>query len=362
MSIVKFKPQQAAEQMRKMVLGYQNQRDIIFGRMPVGLEVSEFDMLPTHVVDIAQPGEEDAAEIIVGEDAGEEDDFPMFKDAFARFAARESRPRVVRIDTDASYNDFVSDRCCAELARQVHALRDALEQHMSDGHGPPAPAIDEVLGAAESITNLRRAATSDEAVAAMPKVLVDIPDYAIGKVQCWRDGDSIVCSMRFAAADCSPRIATMAVKPRVDEEALIEHAERNGLDPVTVLGLVGDVAEATCGANLLRDTARAALAAQEREDVLGMDEEPLILVSGGDVGVAPLAAVMHLQQRAQAGDPQAQHEMRKLAHVARTPIGQRVAAPLLVEANARLAKGRAEKARAARPTFAQRYALMGMFV
>lgn len=359
MSIVKFKPQQAAEQMKEMVLGYRNQRDIIFGRMPVGLDISEFDALPVRTVDISQPGEEDADEVIVGLDEVE-DDFPMFKDAFARFAARESRPRVVRIDTDATYNDFVSDRCCAELARQVHALREAFEQHMSDGHGGAAPALEEVLGAAENITSLRRAATSDEAVAAMPKVLVDIPDYAVGKVQCWRDGDSIVCSMRFAAADGTPRIATMAVKPRVDEEAFVDHAERAGLDPVTVLGLASDAAEAACGANLLRDTARAALAAQERDDVLGMDEEPLVLVNGGDVGAAPLAAVMHVQQRAQAGDPQAQREMQKLAHVARTPLGQRVAAPLLVEANARLTRGRAEKAR--RPTFAQRYALMGMFV
>jgi hypothetical protein len=358
MSIVKFEPRQAAEQMKELLLNYRNQRDIIFGRMPVGLEISEFDALPARSVDISQSGEVNTDEIIVGFDESEDNDFPMFKDAFARFAARESRPRVVRIDTDATYDDFVSDRCCVELARQVAALREALTQHMSDGHG--ASVFEEVLGAAETIASLRRAAHSDEAVAALPKALVDIPDYALGKVQCWRDGDSIVCSMRFAANNGSPRIATMAVKPRIDEEAFVDHAERAGLDPVTVLGLASDVAEAMCGANLLRDTARAALAARTRDDVLGMDDEPLMLVSGGDVGAAPLAAVMYVQQRAQAGDLQAQREMQKLARVARTPLGRRIAAPLLAEANMRLTRGRAKKVQ--RPTFAQRYALMGMFV
>jgi len=358
MPITKFKPHEAAERMRELVL---DQRDI-FGRMPVGFDISDFDELPVHVSDIETELEHGADEIVLGEDlfADEhvEDGFPMFQEVLGRMAEREARPRVVRIDTDSTYSDFASDRACAEVARQVEALRAAFEQHVSDGHGA-APATQEVLGAAETIASLRNATTSEDALAAMPPALVDIPDYAVGKVRCWKDGDSIVCSMRFDAKG-KPRIATMVVKPRVDEEQFVERAERAGLDPVTILGLAEDAAEAICGEALLRDTARAALLAQENEDVLSMADEPLILISGGDVSSAPVAAMMHLQQRAEAGDPQARREMHQLAQVARTPVGQRVAAPLLVEARSRLAEARLAKAR--RPTFAQRYALMGMFV
>lgn len=356
MSITKFKPDEAAERMQELVL---DQRDI-FGRMPVGFDISDFDMLPVHSTDLdSLNASEDADEIILGDDfAGEEDGFPMFQEVLGRMTAREARPRVVRIDTDETYSDFASDRACAEVARQVEALRTAFEQHMSDYHSAP-PATQEVLGAAETIANLRNAATSEDALAAMPPALVDIPDYALGKVRCWKDGDSIVCSMRFEAKG-KPRIATMAVTPRVDEEQFVEHAERAGLDPVTVLGLAEDAAEALCGEALLRDTARAALVAQENEDVVGMDGEPLILVSGGDVSAAPVAAMMYLQQRAEAGDPQARREMRQLAQVAQTPVGRRVAAPLLTEARNRLAEARIAKSR--KPSFAQRYALMGMFV
>lgn len=355
----------AAEEVKDMVFGYHNRNDIIFGRMPVGLEVSEFDALPTLASEIDRPELAEVDEVVLGDPdpfEEEEEHFPTFKDALARFEDGESASRIARIDNDATYNAFVCERALKEIDRRVRELRTAVEEHLSDPHGGKIHTLrawDEILGAAEAITDLRRAPSSDAAVSAMPSVLVDIPDYAVGKVKCWRDGDSIVCSMRFEAADGSPRIATVAARPQVNADALAEQAARAGIEPVTLLGVLPDLAEAACGKRLLRDTARAALRAREREDVLGMADEPVMLVSEGNTGMAPLAAMMEVQQRAEAGDPQAQLEVRKFHKVAQQAPGLK---PLLVAAKTRLDRARQHKVRERRPSFMKRYALLGMYV
>jgi hypothetical protein len=355
----------ATDEEMTMVLG--TEIDVL-GRMSEGLDESEFDNLPSFEWDIspdeaaeaelytsANPTDPNAAATVQvhGEDdevapfkAPTDEVFPTFKRALAHFGSQSTPTRVVRIDTDASYDKLVGDSALRELDRRMHELRSFVEGHVRDldAHNSFTPAASplsdwhEVIGCAETINAIRGADTSDDMTDAMA-VPLDLPDFAQGKVKCWRDGDMIVVSLRFATVDGTPRYATMAGKPRVDTDDVLGWAQRAGVDPVTILGAAMDLADVACGKRLVRDAAQAALSAQRRIDVVGMSlvDDPVVLTNvEGDEEQAPLAALMYVQQRANAGDKQAQHEMSLIETAAKTKRGKEVAAPLLKQARERL--------------------------
>jgi hypothetical protein len=143
----------------------------------------------------------------------------------------------------------------------------------------------------------------------------------------------------------------MAARPQIDMNDIANWIARAGVDPVTVLGVLPDLADVACGKRLVRDVAGAALEAQRRSDVCGMDgdedAEPLLLTSPSGEDTAPLAALMYVEQKADAGHPQAQREMKLLQVAAQTPAGQQIAAPILAESTKRLEKGREMKTKQA---------------
>jgi hypothetical protein len=272
----------------------------------------------------------------------------------------------VRIDTEATYGSFVCERAVEEIARRVDELRALVEAHLADGHGPEVKKLarwrTDIIGAAESVADLRNAESPRDALRKMPAVPLNLPPFAEGKIDCWRDGDHVICSIRFLAADGGKRVATMAAKPRADVDEAAKWALESGVEPAAVLGALEDVTSVVCGQRLVQDVAGAALRAHERFDVCGMEEadeeaEPLVLVGAPEEGTAPLAALMYLEQRAQAGDLQAQRERELIERAAKTPSGRKIAAPLIEEARARLGAGRQ---RQAKETRMEKYALMGM--
>jgi hypothetical protein len=344
------------------------EEDIEIGRYSSGWDAdTDFDALPPHLVDVSKADVE-SAELFQG-DEGEATEFeapvehfPMFKGALRHFQDTTPRARAVRIDTDKSYEEFGAEKACKELERRINELREHVEAHEADHHGGAAKPMrqwDEVLGAVSAISDLQASKSGSEAISKMPQVPLTVPEFAQGHVKCWQDGDAVIVSIRFAMPDGSPRIATMGTKPKVDAEGITAWAEDQGIDPVTVLGIVPVIASVATGKKLVRDTATAALDAQCRPDVEGMsDEEPIVLIGLGE-STAPLAALMYLQQRAEAGDPQAQKELGIMQIAAKTPTGRRVAAPVLAEADRRLRLGRAEHRS---ESYADQYARLAAFV
>lgn len=289
-----------------------DQDDIVFGRWSSGWDAdTDFDALPTGLADITE-SDVQSADLFQGDgDAAEFEEplehFPVFRKALRHFQDGNSTGRVARIDTDYSQG------------------------------------TSEVLGAAD----------------AKKQVPISIPEFAQGKVKCWQDGDATIVSIRFEMPDGSPRVATMGARPKVNEEEVQDWAVRAGYDPVTILGALPEMASVATGKRLLRETAAAALEAQNSSEVCGMDgSEPVVIVGFGDAD-APLAALMYLQQAAEGGDMQALKELAVMHAAAKTPVGQKVAAPLLAEASRRLAKGRDRKAN---PTMADRYDLLSAYV
>lgn len=368
----------STDEVLTMVLGTDEDDDITIGRMSQGLDESEFDALPAFEWDIAveQAGESDLytgtniappitsapPAAVLGDDEeediapfsddGVEEVFPTFKRALSHFRSQATPARVVRIDNEQTYNKLVGESAIRELARRLDELRAYTEDHVRDldvhnsftPAAHPMSAWSEVIGCAQMIDTLRGATSPDDVTDAMA-VPLDLPDFAQGKVKCWRDGDTIIVSLCFTCADGSPRYASMAGRPKVDADDVMGWASRAGADPVTILGVAMDLADSACGKRLVRDAASAALSSQRRVDVVGMDGDvdPVLLVNGGEEDAAPLAALMYVQQAAEAGDSQAAHEMSLISAAAESPTGQQVAKPMIAEARRRLALGRGQK-------------------
>lgn len=356
-----------------MILG---DNDITIGRMPVGGagDPSEFDAMPMNRIwetESRQEGESgDELDMLSGdidpepfESPEEESQFPIFKSAYEHFQASEPQSRAVRIDNEKTYGHFVSEQAVKEIERRLNEVRAALEEHSSDHHGGKMAQMrkwDEILGAAEAVSDLSKSETAHEAADKMPKVPLDLPPFAEGKIKCWRDGEYVVCSIRFGTVGGAVRIATMAAKPSYDAESVAGWAARAGVNPITILGVLPDIADVACGKKLVKEVAGAALAAQRRLDVCGMDgdDEPVVIPNTADTA-APVAALMYVEQQADAGDPQAVHELTEIRKAAvASAAGRDIVAPVLAASSAKLAVGRlkaGERRRAAR-TWAERYA------
>lgn len=359
-------------------------QDNVIGRMDVAAsgDPSDFDALPSRIVDVDP---EDADLMAIGAETKPsvfksqplpralEESFPTFARALRQFKSIEERPRVLRIDSDETFGEVVADSAVREISRRVNELRQLLKEHLDEhseerhpGYGRPPKQMsqwDEVMGAADAVKKITKATTADEAADAMPAVPIDLPEFARGKVRCWKDGNSIVCSIKFQAADGKGRTATMAARPKVDQTKVSGWALRSGVSPITILGVLDDLADVACAKKLVADVAGAALKAQRRLDVCGMGEGdgPVLLANPGSVGApAQLAALMDVEQRADAGDAQAKKELGAIRKASETPTGKKIA-PLLDESTKRLALAREEKAaQAGAGSFMSQYSQMGL--
>jgi len=326
------------KQMRKAIAMITGEE--VLGRVSAGWDVDNtFDVLPPMVADFTEADVQNA-ELFTGEDEIEtgpfegEETFPEFSKALSFYQEQLPKNRVARIDTDKSHDKHVSRRAFEELAKRVTDLRSLVEAHLADHHGPKVPGLekwDEILGAADVLAS--------HPVLEAPKSAIPgtVPDDLKHAVDCYEDGGAVIVMMRFGMPDGSSRTATTASRPSMaDEETLLGWAEEHGLDPVTVLGAMPAATKIATGKRLVSDLAHMALEAREREDVQDMDDSP-VLVFGAEDTSAPIAALMHLEQQANAGNAQAAHELAVLRAASLTPIGQKVAAPLLAEASRRLA-------------------------
>ena len=324
--------------------------DITVGRMSEGLDESDFDEMRMNRVFETPNRKEGAAGDELDLLSGDDDEavpfepptreiFPTFKRALAYFRKVQPKARAVRVDTEETYEDFVGVKAADEVARRIE---EAMQAHEADPFAHKAAFAehirrlhheDEVLGA------LAKAKDGKDALEAFPKVPLDLPPFAEGKIKCWRQGKNVICSIAFGTPE-GKRIATMAATPRVDGEEIFACVERAGIDPVTILGALPDLAAVATGKRLVREVAGAALEAQRRADICIMGDEPVMLVREPVEDPAPLAALMYVEQLAETGDPQAQQEITILEAAAKTtPAGRKVALPALADARRRLAAG-----------------------
>lgn len=348
----KVEPLTEAETREALKMLTEEYEDETIGRLSHGLDVSDFDVKARNRIDdtpiATEGGHGDELDLLSGDDvpamfSSPDEPFPTFKRALTHFKANEPASRVLRIDTPETHEKLVCDAACKELERRTNELRAALEEHESDHHGLSTPMRKwDVLGAAEAVKNIAAAASPKEAMAAMPKIPLNIPANFEGSIHCWQDGENVICSIKFETP-AGGRIATMATKPRVDADEVAHAAIQSGMDPTTVLGCLPQLANMAAGQRLVKTVAGAALDVQRRLDVCGMSDEPILLVSIDEDSSAPLAALMYVEQAAQNGDEQAQKEISMIQQVAQTPAGQALAAPMVNKSTALLQASKSVK-------------------
>lgn len=348
-----------ASEVTTMLTNWGDDGKVIFGRLGSGLEPSDFDVQPPtrqwgddkSWINMPEGELGDELDMLAG--GGFEDEpndmfdasetFPMFNHALMISTAEEPAPKAVRVDTPKSYEGLIADSTVKEIDRRLNELRDAMEQHESDGHGAPVKGMRkwEVLGAIDTVKTLSAATSADDAADSLPQVPLGLPDDMKDSVKCWLDGDTVVLSIRFLSGMGDPRVATMAARPNVDSDEVMGWAMRKGMNPVTVLGVLPQLASIATGKRLMKDVAGAALGVQRRVDVCGMDDEPLVFtkMNGGasaTPGGAPLKALTLVQQAANAGNKQAQKEMGLIRAAAQTRMGKQIAAPMLAAVDRQL--------------------------
>lgn len=235
-----------------------------------------------------------------------------------RFRAAIGKPKLVRLDNEATYAEF------RDLRRQSHldCLNTRLEQleqmfarHTSDGHDSEyvPEGYDEAY-----IAVIRNAARGGK------PVNLGLPPHMRAKVECWLDGDEVLLSVRL-----SNGIATTGAMLDGYFEEVVGCAEIVGCCGTEALVVGTQLAPAHAGLRLLGELCQVAPAlAKARQPLVG------VVTPTADPG---FAAMMALLQRCQRGDKQALREAEKLA----TGAGYN----LVCEAGERLTLAQEKKAR-----------------
>lgn len=226
---------------------------------------------------------------IIGDESS---DTPMFNALKSQFSDALPKPQFARLDDDASYSSFRSarrDPYVASLEARLSALEDDFDDHMAD-HADAT--VSQLLD------------TTARGGIAIPLPLQDCKD---GKIECWQDGNEILCTIRLLGPDGNLRMATTGAPVEHSVSEVVKAADVLGADPDEVLH-VAPFAAQVLGASALIPRLCGAV-------------EGLLEVGNGAPMVGLLkpmsdpstAAAMALIQRGQFGDPRAVGEVHRLA-------------------------------------------------
>lgn len=283
---------------------------------------------------------------------------PIFDDLHRRFAAATPAPKLVRLDTEESYGEFRDARRAPYIARleerlraleeayaahvaddhgggRLAALEDALERHVRGGHGID---YDVIVGDEQDVTDV----LGDAVVGALGEVAhggarVPLPlqEWVDGKIECWQDGDEILCTIRLLGPDGRLRLATTGTPVARHVDQVIGCAAVLGaeFEEVAVAGPLA--AQMVAGESLIPQLCRAApdlLSTRE-----AAREHPIVGAMSPRSNPA-VAATMALLQRGQQGDRRAQAEALEMSRSSGALFGR--AREQLVRAQRNKSRGR----------------------
>ncbi len=248
-------------------------------------------------------------------------DFPITQKLHRKFKAALPSPKIMRVDTEASYAKFMDEKRAPYVAQleqrlaalesqvrehvvdnhgggRVDALEKALKKHASDGHGV---AVD-VLGAEIEQAKRRVEVCGDE-------IPMSLPPGTEKHVKVWQDGNQICCSMRLPGPDGKVRIATAATPVERHVEEVLTYTEDADVNPMEVMGALPLMAQILGGGALVTQIAAAAPQLLARPEVCAGKAFVGMVTPVSDPAVA---ALMALLQMCRAGDKKALKEVKKL--------------------------------------------------
>lgn len=268
---------------------------------------------------------------VVGEGergAGGASGLVLFDGIKDRFSGALPKPKLVRVDDEASYAEFRNARRApylAKLEERLAAVERTLEGHIADNHGggrlaaledrftrhvadedARLDALEErfvehvhdprahVLGALEG------------AVYGGTKVHLPLKEAREGKIDCWRDGKELLCTVRLRGKDGRVRMATTGQSVEHPLAEVLGYALSAGLDVEETLAVAPPMAEILGCTTLIGELCGAA---RELVACAGSGTYVGTLQSATD---PMIAATMALIQRCQGGDRRAMAELSLL--------------------------------------------------
>jgi hypothetical protein len=288
----------------------------------------------------------------------ESSQYPIVQQLHRKFKSAMPSEKVVRVDTEESYSDFMADRRApyvADLERRLADLERAVQVHTADNHGggklealeQRTAGIAEALAAhlehgdhAVDVMGAEVEAAREQAALGGTRVPLSLAPWAEGKIDCWRDGDEIYCSVRLPGPDGRVRIATTTTPVAKHVDEVLSYAEDAGVDSVDLLGgeVLHGLAEILGGGALVTQICRAAPCLLERPEVV-QGVFVGVVTPAGDPCTAAAMALLQLCQKPGASDACFEVEALK-----KTPAG----AKLIAEAQKRLTQAQADMPRRGR--------------
>lgn len=272
--------------------------------------------------------------------------YPIFGDLYRRFTIALPEPKIMRLDTEASYCAFRDTRRLPYILRleeRLANLEGAVASHVADHHGGgrladleerfeqhiAAPSDDPLDEPSEEFY-----ARSAEVLGALEEVKhggssvpLPLPDWALGKIECWQDGAEILCTIRLASPEGKLLMATTGAPAERYVEEVLGYARQAGVGGDELYTVGPAIVQVLGGRALCGQLCKAA------PELLGAADAPFVSLMTPNSN-PKLAAAMALLQRSQRGDVHAAAEVAFLkSHHEQ----------LLAEAQERLLLGQREK-------------------
>jgi hypothetical protein len=244
--------------------------------------------------------------LVIGVDPNAASGFPVFDNLRKRFEVAIPSSKVVRVDTEASYEQFRDARRIPHidnLEARLRALELAYIHHVSDPDAHHAEHAYAHLDHPESIEAAIPAAIMAVKHGGTP-VPLDLPAWSASKIDCWKDGSEIICTIKVLGPDGQRRMITTGSPI----SACIDHVARTGDDvEPQVLGYIAESVGCCLGGEALVKELCGMT-----PSLIGMNEvseqshsNKPVIVAAYPKADPTMAAAMALLQLCQRGDQRA---------------------------------------------------------
>jgi hypothetical protein len=269
---------------------------------------------PMKVVDVDAPlSEEDSflSDIVIGAAvATGKDNFPFLSQLLLR-AGSAVEPRIVRVDTEASYKDFR-----ANMSPELSELRARFEKHVNDPGAHGGIVQEDIDDDISDLVHL--GAVADEAEAEK-RVEMWMPRRFDGNLEAWRQGDTVCASIALPGRHGDVRICTSFEPIAKCVEEMSRHAREAHVPPATVVGVIPAMGCVLGAGTVIKEMAAAAPAILARPEI--KSGEPFM------VRIEPktspnLAALVMLAWATKQGNAQAGDEWGRLGAASAPQVRQ----------------------------------------
>lgn len=214
---------------------------------------------------------------------------PVFNSLYRQFADVLPSPKLARVDDVMSYADFRASRRAPYMSNFESRLNALPDNDSGDFSAVLRQFLDETMRGGSAIH-------------------LPIPECRTGQIECWLDGDEILCTVRFSCGDGRMRMVTSGTSVADHANEVVGHAVAIGAAAEDVMTVGPSVVQVLGAAKLVEDICAVAPTVIDscngRSATVG-------LVSATDPSIA---AAMSLLQRCQQGDWSAIADVKRLSY------------------------------------------------